>query len=207
GGALPIRPGGPEEGEGDPPGLLGRLGGVQGAAAARPRPQPGGLPAAPPRRLPRRRRPAAAGAARALPLRVPEPSVEPDAGRLASAALPARATRDGAAAPRRGADALRPGRAPAPRPGRPDAAAPLRPAAPRPRRPACRAGAGGAGGRGVGAAPTPGQGHPRAVLLEGRTCCPLSSGAARIRGRPGRTSRRQTEVVARLRAAARRLRD
>ena len=61
----------------------GAIGRVEGAAAARPRPQPGRLPARPPRRLPRRRGPAAAGAARPVPVGVPEPFMEPDAGAVA----------------------------------------------------------------------------------------------------------------------------
>ena len=67
----------------------GATGPAARTVAARPRPQPGRLSARPPRRLPRGRRPPAAGAARPVPVGLPEPPVEPHAGPLAGAALPA----------------------------------------------------------------------------------------------------------------------
>src|SRR5262249_42798617 len=107
GGALRTRPGAAEAREGHPAGALGRLAGVQGTAAARPRTQPGRLPGESSGRLPRRRGPAAAGPARAVPVGLPEPPVEPHAGPLAGAALPSRATDLGRVALRRPADAPR----------------------------------------------------------------------------------------------------
>src|SRR5207253_3219881 len=95
GGPLRPRPRRGEEGKGRPVRLLGQLAHVQRATPARPRSQPGRLPRASPRRLPRRPGATPPRIARPVPVRLPEPSLEPDARPLAARATPARATLHG----------------------------------------------------------------------------------------------------------------
>src|SRR5438270_211844 len=87
-GPLRTRPGGAEAGEGHPDPPLGRLAGVQGRVAAWARPQPRRLPAYPPDRLPRGGGPAPARTPGLVPVRVPEPPLEPHARPVADHALP-----------------------------------------------------------------------------------------------------------------------
>src|SRR5262249_22689447 len=131
---------------------------AEGTAAARPRPQPGRLPAAPPGRLPRRRGPAAAGAARAVPVRLPKPPLEPDARPLAAPNPLTGTIAFGAAAAGRSADAPRAGgRAAAPAAVAETAAA-VGAVAHSGRRPGRRGGQRRPGRGGAGAEPAQGEG-------------------------------------------------
>src|SRR5262249_15465363 len=74
--SLRVGPRRPEARQGDAAGALGRLAGLQGEAGTWTRPQPGRLPRPSPFRLPRRRGTTPARAARALPVGLPERTVE-----------------------------------------------------------------------------------------------------------------------------------
>src|SRR5262249_47723991 len=142
-----------------------------------------------------RRGPAAAGPARAVPVGLPEPPVEPHAGPLAGAALPSRATDLGRVALRRPADAPRTRYGPPRGAGGLAVALAVGTAQARLRRPAGAVGARRPGRRGPHARADEGQGDARALFLQGRAGGPVRAGGTPGRDGGRRTPQRTAKVV------------